>query len=193
MQIKVKQFNTWERYYDSKHSKHKYQVARHNWFMDRVEGPNLLDIGCSGGLALFLAGKKENITELCGVDIKEDTTITARERLSIYTNKKIDLRVAPAESTAFPSNYFDCVIIGETLEHVPNDFDVLREAFRVLLPCGILLVSVPKDGHLSKEHIRLYSKKSIRDVITKAGFAIFEESEMRASKNGYYLLIKAIR
>jgi 2-polyprenyl-6-hydroxyphenyl methylase/3-demethylubiquinone-9 3-methyltransferase len=193
MQIKVKQFNTWERYYDSNHPKHKYQVARHDWFMDRVVGSKLLDIGCSGGLALFLAGKKENITELCGVDIKEDTTTTARERLSVYTDKKIDLRISQAESTGYDSNYFNCVIIGETLEHVPNDFNVLKEAFRVLIPTGILLVSVPKDGHLSREHIRLYSKRSIKDVITKAGFAIFEESEMRASKNGYYLLIKAIR
>ena len=49
----MKQFNTWERYFDPKHPSHQYQVTRHEWFIDRVHGPKLLDVGCLGGLALY--------------------------------------------------------------------------------------------------------------------------------------------
>ena len=189
----MKQFNTWERYFDPKHPKHKYQVARHGWFMDRVHGEKLLDVGCSGGLGLFLAGKKNDIGELHGVDICADTVNLARIRLSCYKKKLIILHIAYAEKIPEDDNYFDCVMCGETLEHVTYDQVVASELARVTRTGGTLLVSVPKEGHLSKEHVRLYTKGGLRDLIANAGFDIIEESEMKASPRGYYLLLKAIK
>lgn len=189
----MKQFNTWERYFDPKHPKHQYQVARHKWFMDRVHGPKLLDVGCSGGLALFLAGKKDDIEELHGVDICIDTINKSRERLACYKNKIVALHVGKAEELPEETEYFDCVMCGETLEHVDSDLLAIKELHRVLKPGGTLLISVPKDGHLSKEHVRLYSKNTLHVKIEAAGFDIVEHGEMKASKRGYYLLVKAIK
>jgi len=189
----MKQFNTWERYFDPKHPKHIYQVVRHGWFMDRVHGDKLLDVGCSGGLGLFLAGKKPDIGELHGIDICENTINLSRKRLACYKNKLIILYVAPAEKMPESDNYFDCVMCGETLEHVTDDKIAALEIARVTRAGGTLLVSVPKEGHLSKEHVRLYTKGGLRDLIANAGFDIIEESEMKASPRGYYLLLKAIK
>jgi len=187
----MKQFNTWERYHDPKHPKHEYQVARHNWFMERIVGEKLLDVGCSGGLALYLAGKKDFVKELCGVDICRNTVLLARKRLECYTNKEVCLHVGRADVLPFESGYFDCVMCGETLEHVTDDKLAAAELGRVIKPGGVLLVSVPKEGHLSKEHVRLYTRKSLDDLIINAGFDLIEQSEMKASRRGYYLLIKA--
>ena len=189
----MKQFNTWERYFDVNHPKHRYQVVRHNWIMSRVQGPRLLDVGCSGGLALFLAGEKSDISELYGVDVCVDIIATARERMSRYVQKKVCINFGFAESLNLESEYFDCVICGETLEHVKSDSRAMSEMFRVARAGAVLLVTVPKDGHLSTEHIRLYNKKSINDLISSAGFDIVEESEMPASVSGKYLLRKAIK
>lgn len=188
----MKQFNTWERYFDPKHPKNKYQVARHTWIIDRVCGGRLLDVGCSGGLALFLAGNKQFVKELHGIDICEDTIMLSRQRLT-SVNKFVCLTVAKAEKIPREPDYFDCVICGETLEHVSDDKVVASEMFRVMKDGGTLIISVPKNGHLSKEHVRLYSKESLRFLITEAGFKVVEEAEMRASVSGYYLLLRAVK
>lgn len=189
----MKQFNTWERYFDPTHPKHEYQVARHAWFVERACGPRLLDVGCSGGLALFLIGKRSDIRELHGVDTCADTVLLAQKRLEKYAPKTIDIRVGRAELLPFTDDCMDCVICGETLEHVGDDIAAVCELYRVLVPGGVALVSVPKDGHLSKEHVRLYNAKKLNTLLIHAGFKIVEESEMRASKNGLYLLRKAVK
>jgi len=189
----MKQFNTWERYFDPKHPKHKYQVARHAWFMERIKSGKLLDVGCSGGLALYLAGKKAEVTELYGVDICENALEQARQRLSKYKNKEIVLLNTTADSLPFENNYFDFVLCGETLEHVPSDIDAINEIVRVAKTGGTILVSVPKDGHLSKEHIRLYDIDKINKLLENAGVKIIEKDEMKASRNGYYLLRNGIK
>lgn len=189
----MKQHNTWERYFDKSHPKNIYEVARHNWFMDRLVGGKLLDVGCSGGLALYLAGKFDIVTELHGVDICKDTVEITRKRLVCYGNKIVSIEVGIAENLPKETGYFDCVICGETLEHVTDDKRAVAEISRVIKTGGILLVSVPKEGHLSKEHIRLYTKEKLRELISKEHFNIIEESEMRASISGYYLLLMAIK
>jgi len=187
----MKQFNTWERYFDPKHPKHKYQVARHAWFMDRIVAGRLLDVGCSGGLGLYLAGRNHSVKELHGVDICRNTVELARKRLECYKHTTVCLHIGKAEALPEETGYFDCVMCGETLEHVENDKLAATELGRVIKPGGTLLVSVPKEGHLSKEHVRLYTKKSLEELIINAGFDLLEQSEMKASPRGYYLLIKA--
>lgn len=189
----MKQFNTWERYFDPNHPKHVYQVDRHHWLMDRISDGKLLDVGCSGGLALYLAGKNENVTALYGVDTCEDTNEKARERLSKYKNKEVVILNSTADSLPFEGNCFDTVLCGETLEHVPDDKRAIDEIARVAKHGASILITVPKDGHLSKEHIRLYDIEKLNRLIMSAGIDIIESDEMKASKNGYYLLRRGIK
>ena len=191
--IKLKQFNTWERYFDPTHPKYKYQVVRHAWFMDRVKGESFLDVGCSGGLALFLAGKNENVKKLCGIDIDSISLKMAEDRLLKYKNKEVILKVSDVSNIPFDSNSFDTVLCGETLEHVTDDCKVIKEIVRVSKPGATILISVPKDGHLSRQHVRLYNRKKLNQLTNGAGLTIIEESEMKASKNGYYLLSNLVK
>src|SRR5690606_16552983 len=47
------------------------------------------------------------------------------------------------KSLPFEKNEFDCVILGEVIEHVPNTDFVLQEIRRVLKKNGTLLISTP--------------------------------------------------
>ena len=194
----MKQFNTWERYFDTEHPKHKFEVMRHNWIIDRVCGERILDVGCGDGLDLFLAGHKDFTRELHGIDIRKNL-IDIADRKLVEVNKFFRLTVADVSKIPMESNYFDCVICGETLEHVSDDKAVVDEMLRVLSPGGTLIVSVPDRGHLSKEHIRLYDKNLLSGLIGSAGvangeyFEIREEATMPASLSDFYLLLRAIK
>lgn len=190
----MKQFNVWERYFDKNHPKHIYQVNRHEWFINRINCDKLLDVGCCDGVLLYLAAQKNIVkSELHGIDISETTTTFARQKLLEFPQLKTYVEVCDAHKINKENDYFDCVVCGETLEHVKNDMVVIGEIYRVLKINGVLLASVPRDGHLSKEHIRLYNKKSFNKLIECVGFKIVEEQEMKASANSYYLLMKAIK
>lgn len=190
----MKQFNTWERYFDPKHPKHKYEFARYSWFMDRVCGPAFLNVGCSGGLALFLAAKKDGIKELCGVDTREDIVELAAVRLSSYRLlKRVRIQVSCAEFLPYEDKRFNCVLLGETFEQVVDDQQTANECFRVMKSGGVLLISALKDGHLLEKRARLHTKESLNNLVSLAGFTVTETDEMKAGSYGDYLLIQAVK
>ena len=56
----------------------------------------------------------------------------------------------------FENNYFDLVISGQTLEHVPNPFNLVAEMKRVMKRGGRMVIIVPSAGprHDQKDYWR---------------------------------------
>jgi SAM-dependent methyltransferase len=61
---------------------------------------------------------------------------------NLVTTKHPDVQVM-AEQLPFGADTFQAIICSELLEHVPNPYQVLNEAYRVLEPSGCLLICVP--------------------------------------------------
>ncbi len=108
-----------------------------------------------------------------------------------YVN--IDERTGPdhcADITCVPltSGQYDAVICAETLEHVYDVDRVIGEAFRLLKPGGIFLVTVPfsmpihPDPHDYARYTESYMLESLRGV----GFG-----EIKIKKQGYLLSVIA--
>jgi len=100
----------------------------------KISPSNLLDIGCGSGYLLTNLHKKIPATKLYGIDI--------------YANKKLNKQIIYkqfdiTEGIPFRSNIFECVVLGEVIEHVPNTDFLLREISRVLIKGGILVISTP--------------------------------------------------
>ena len=60
--------------------------------------------------------------------------------LDAHPGPRVDV-VGPAESLPFADGEFNVVVSTQMLEHVPEPAEVVREAWRVLRPGGVLLLS----------------------------------------------------
>lgn len=75
---------------------------------------------------------------------------------------------ASAENLPFRDKYFNSIFSSQLLEHVDNDVTVLKEAHRVLVADGVIVVSVPNDPVWKARggpHKRFYDSNSLRKVL----------------------------
>lgn len=63
--------------------------------------------------------------------------------LDIVPVRGITDLVADATSLPFDDDTFDCIAAFEIMEHLENPLKLVDEAYRVLVPGGVLLLSVP--------------------------------------------------
>lgn len=98
---------------------------------------------------------------------------------------EFDLHCGTLESRAFEGDQFVVISIVEVIEHVPDPSPILKEAFRILRPGGIMWVTTPNLDSLSykalginwsmvapPDHIDIYSKKGASILIQSCGFTI---------------------
>jgi SAM-dependent methyltransferase len=112
---------------------HRYAFAR-----DLVAGRRVLDAACGEGYgSALLAGAAAAVT---GVDRSEEAVEHAKHR---YRAANLDFRCADCLQLPFDADSFDCVVSFETLEHLADQDDLLREFRRVLKPAGFLVLSSP--------------------------------------------------
>lgn len=88
---------------------------------------------------------------------------------------------------ALPRNSVSALGYFDVLEHLPDAQGELTEAFRVLQPGGILVVTVPSYQWLWSEedvhagHFRRYTKATLRELVEGAGLAMVRVEYLFAS------------
>jgi len=98
----------------------------------------VLDIGCGDGNFSLLFGKASGSEELFGVDISETAVKLASSKGVRAFQVNVDLEDLP-----FEGDSFDAIFCGETLEHLFDPDHLIEEAFRVLKPGGLFIVTTP--------------------------------------------------
>nr|MBC7245415.1 class I SAM-dependent methyltransferase [Chloroflexota bacterium] len=99
-----------------------------------LHGKRILDVGC--GLGTYMKKLLAFSKEVYGVDIDPEKVAQAQQQLEhIY--------LAPAEELPFPDAYFDVVLLHEVLEHVTDDRQAVREAYRVTKVSGRIVIFAP--------------------------------------------------
>ena len=98
-------------------------------------GRTLLDVGCGGGDLLNLA--RRHGFGVSGVDVSAYVAAQARERFNL------DVFADGLEDAKFDANSFDVVTALEVVEHLTRPVQWLREVYRILKPCGLLLLTTP--------------------------------------------------
>lgn len=145
---------------------------------DNLRNGKILDIGC-GNYPYFLSIIEFN--EKYGLD-KDFGNIDNKEIKLIKQNIEKDFIIN------FPDNYFNVITMLAFLEHLEENIaeEILKEAFRVLAPDGILIITVPRDmadlilKFLAKikmvsqieinEHKQFYNKEILKKQLLAAGF-----------------------
>jgi SAM-dependent methyltransferase len=143
-------------------------------------GERVLDLGCGAGR--FVAALREAGAEPVGVEIAEAALERARRNAP-----GADFRlVEPDGSLPLDHRSVDLVWCSEVLEHVGDTAHLLLEVRRVLRSGGRLLVTVPFHGRFqgalialtrfdshfdpTGDHLRFYSRTSLRGTLRRAGF-----------------------
>ena len=133
-----------------------------------VEGNNILDVGCgSGRLSKTLLDRSYVVTAI-------DTDTKAVE---IARKKGVSSFVADISSWQTDLK-FDCIILGDVLEHLDDDKLVMQKIHGMLNPNGCLILNVPAYQDLFSKHDftlghkRRYSNKELKTKLEESGFSI---------------------
>ncbi|MFI9639185.1 SAM-dependent methyltransferase [Micromonospora sp. NPDC051925] len=103
-------------------------------------GDRLLDLGCGIGEPAIRLATAHKI-EVVGVSISQRQVERANDRaVSAGLADRLSFQLADAMDLPFPDGSFDVVWALESLHHMPDRGDVLRQAARVLRPGGRLAI-----------------------------------------------------
>jgi SAM-dependent methyltransferase len=121
----------------------------------------LLDIGC--GNKPYEKMFADRITEHVGCDVVQSS------------GNRVDY-LCLATELPFPEASFDTVLITQVIEHVADHRAMLAEAFRVLKPNGVLIVSGPMYWPLHEEPYDFFrfTEHGFRWLLETAGFSGIE-------------------
>ena len=104
-----------------------------------LPGAAVLDIGCGGGLDLFVASKLvgEN-GRVYGIDLTEDMVVRARENLTLAGVANFEIKKVDAETIPYDDLFFDVVISNGVINLSLHKKSLFKEINRVLKRGGRL-------------------------------------------------------
>ena len=165
----------------------------HFWFIGRralvnrllskyicKEKKRLLDIGCgTGNMVEILSAQGHQVV---GLDLLPQGLHSTHHKVPNSMLIQADL----SSQLPLSDNVFDVVIVLDVLEHV-DDQSLIEEANRVLIPGGIILLTVPTVPWLwsfrdtDAGHLRRYTRKSLLELLSK--------SDLQLNESRYYQFI----
>lgn len=127
-------------------------------------GSKLLDLGCGTGFIINLA--KDLFDEIHGVDVSSG--MLSEIDISSFN---ITLHNQDASSLPFENNYFDAITSYAFIHHLDEYKVVLKEAYRVLKPNGIIYIDLEPNRryvHCAEKYKNIefsnYSEISQREI-----------------------------
>lgn len=159
----------------------------------------ILEIGCGDG-SFSLQLKERKGTEIWGIEWHQESVDIATKRLdNVISGDFLKL----IDSKKIPLEYFDCIILNDTLEHFPYHDEVLRKIKKLLIPNGFVVTSLPnfrnvgnlweiminKDFHykpsgiLDYSHFRFFTMKSIKRLFEETGYDVIRCQGINPTKS----------
>lgn len=117
-----------------------------------IKGPKetLLDFGCGNGANTIYF--KNDFQKIVGIDVEKSQLEIAKSYIKNHEIRNIQYILYNGSKLPYRNNYFNDVVSFEVLEHTQDDFESLREIFRVLKKGGLLVLTVPNKWYLMETH-----------------------------------------
>ena len=162
------------------------------------EGEVIVDLGCGGGMDVFLAARKVGSTgRVIGIDMTAEMLDRARAGQQKLGLNNVEFFQSTIDKLPLADNSVDCVISNCVINLVPDKLAVFREILRVLKPGGRVALS---DIAL-KQELPSVIKQSVeayvgciagailideyRSLLEQAGFASVVVTDTGADLNAY--------
>lgn len=150
---------------------------------DLKEGEIVLDLGSGAGVDVFLAANKVGSKgHVFGIDMTKEMVKRANKTARKHGYENVEFKLGEIEKLPLEDNSVDVIISNCVINLSPDKLRTYQEAYRVLKPCGRILISdLVTEGKLP-ESIRknfdawagciagALEKKEYLDTIKKAGF-----------------------
>lgn len=161
-------------------------------------GEVVVDLGCGGGLDVFLAAKKVGPGgKAIGIDMTQEMIDLANRNAAKASAANVEFRLATIDELPLGDDSVDCVISNCVINLAPDKPAVFREVARVLKPGGRLAVSdialkKPLPDELARD-VSAYvgcvagaiPVEDYRTGLADAGFAAVEVVDTAADLNAY--------
>ena len=150
-----------------------------------LDAKTVLSVGCAAGKTEAELVKRG--IKVFGIELNPKAAAIARQRgLTILKGdaSKIDIDVS--------SEFYDCLIYADILEHLPYPVSVLKRHVKSLKPGGIVYVSIPNfrhwsvfwqlfvrgrinyvdEGILDRTHLRITTRKMVLEWFEQTGIEL---------------------
>ena len=155
---------------------YRYQLKA----IGRIKPDRLIDIGCGPGAFLSLVEDTFSDIQLNALDLSEEMISETGGRLS----DTAIVTVGDAEHMPFESEQFQAVTCNMSIHHYPHPQDAVNEMYRILKPCGYLLLNdmdcaAPLRAaanwifpRLPGGDVKMYCRNEIEGMAHSAGFCM---------------------
>jgi SAM-dependent methyltransferase len=119
---------------------------------------SVLDVGCGGGATLAAYRQRNPRARLYGIEADVNAANLAMTRLD-------EVAIVDVEQMAQPFGWqrFDCIIYGDSLEHLRDPWWLLANHAGLLNPGGVIAICVPNVEHWSFVHRLLTASFDYQD------------------------------
>jgi len=158
----------------------------------RGAGKSLLEVGCGTGADLDWA--RQLGWDVHGLEIDESAVEFARKR-------GLDVHCSTFENANLSAGSFDCIIMSQVLEHLYSPKLALQRCHKLLRPCGLLLIAVPKFDSWTRHalgnfwhnllfpiHLYHFNQPVLERMVHDAGFQVREVRLSSKLLNLFYAL-----
>lgn len=131
--------------------------------------------------------KKQKEAEYHGLDLSPEMIKMAKAKF----DERVQLVVGTADSLPYADNYFDVVCCVQSFHHYPYPEKAMREAYRVLKPGGLYILSDTGCSGIAKHFDNFvfrhfmksgdyaaYSRKDIERLMEKTGLSIVSSEKV---------------
>jgi ubiquinone/menaquinone biosynthesis C-methylase UbiE len=115
-------------------------IARYEAASGIVKNKVVLDIASGSGYGTYIIS--QHAKQVVGVDVSKDAIKYAA---NTYGSKNISYKLGDGKTIPCADNFFDVVTSFETIEHLDDYKNFMKEIKRVLKPDGLLILSTPND------------------------------------------------
>lgn len=144
----------------------KEHKQRYFFCAELCKNKTVLDIACGSGYGSYILAQS-GAKKVYGIDNDGKNVIEAKKE---YFDKKITFIMSDAHSIPLNSSAIDIIVSLETIEHLEKPKKFLEEAYRLLKPDGLLILSTPNRETSYEDnpfHLKEYTFIELDKLLTK--------------------------